>query len=145
MKSYKINVLTIVLGLAAIAGTSFAQGPLHKRINYNIDAPFELKNSNVVMPAGDYVIYQISAENPNLFGIYRNDLRDVPVAIVHTVRIDYQAKGYPQNTRILLSKDNEDLRSRDIPVVKGFHINGYDGWEIVGVVTNRDQIMSMIR
>lgn len=145
MKGLKTSLLTAILMLTAVTATSFAQGPLYKRINYTINVPYELKMGDVVFPAGKYVLYQLSLTNPNLFALYRNDLTHPPVALIHTVRIDYSASGFPEKTKILLKDEEEGLMGRNPTVIKGWTIPGTDGWEVVGVVTDRDRILAEVR
>jgi hypothetical protein len=144
MKTIRRNALTVILMLAAMAATSFAQGPLHKRINYTIDAPYALKMGDYMLPAGKYVLFQLNLNNPNLFALYQEDLAREPIALIHTVRIDFQGSRYPEDTKILLTMDEERVGRRMVPEVKGWTIPGTDGWEIVGVVSRKSGVMTRI-
>src|ERR1043165_403836 len=88
------------IGLAVVP--ALAQGPTQERINFTINGPFELKKANIVLPAGNYVLFQINPNDRSVFGLYRDDLMHSPIAIISTVRIDYDKGRLPQKTKILL-------------------------------------------
>jgi hypothetical protein len=112
---------------------ALAQGPLHKRINFTINAPFELNKGKAFLPPGNYVLYQINAADPNLFALYPEDMTRSPVAMIHTVRIDYSARRYPSHSRLLI--DTEESWPQKYPVLEGFNIPGEDGWAVISSVT----------
>lgn len=76
-----------LIALAAVP--VLAQGPLHKRINFSINVPFEMKKANIVLPPGNYVLFQMNSNDPHLFALYRDDLTHSPIAMIRTTRIDY--------------------------------------------------------
>jgi hypothetical protein len=123
-----------ILLISAAVVPSLAQGPLHKRVNFTINVPFELKKGRAVLPPGNYVMYQINAQNPNLFALYSEDMAHSPIAMIHTTRIDYSAGRYPSHTRLLI--DTEESWPQKYPVLEGFNIPGVDGWEVIGAVTS---------
>jgi hypothetical protein len=145
MKMIRRNVLTTVLLLAAVSVASFAQGPLHKRVNYTIDAPYTLRMGDRMLPAGNYILYQFNLNNPNLFALYQGDMTREPVALIHTVRIDFQGSGYPDETEILLTTDEKGIGRGDVVELRGWTIPGTDGYEVIGVVTNRKQILALMQ
>lgn len=145
MKSLRTSAITACVMLAALAVASFAQGPLHKKVNYTISAPFALQRGDRVLPAGNYVLYQFNLDNPNLFALYPEDMTHTPVAVIHTTRIDFSSRRYPEKTQILFNQDEEQMRRGVIPTVKGWTIPGTDGWEIISVVTDRNRILAEMR
>jgi hypothetical protein len=122
-----------ILLMTAAVVLAPAQGPLHKRIDFNISVPFELKKGKAVLPPGSYVLYQINATDPSLFALYPGDMSHSPIAIIHTTRIDYTAGHYPSHTRLLM--DTEESWPQKYPVVEGFNIPGEDGWAVISAVT----------
>ena len=133
MLKLRMFALGAILLISAAVVPALAQGPLHKRINFSINVPFELKKGKAVLPPGNYVLYQINSEDPNLFALYPEDMTHSPIAMIHTVRIDYTAGRYPSHTRLLM--DTEESWPQKYPVLEGFNIPGEDGWVLVGTVT----------
>lgn len=125
--------LAAVLLMGALVLPASAQ--LRKQVYFTISAPFELKTSNTVLPAGNYILYQISTANPNLFALYREDMQHSPIAMISTVRIDYSATRYPSKTRVLT--DIDETSDQGYPVIQGWNIPGDDGWEVIAGVTSR--------
>jgi hypothetical protein len=121
----------LLIGIAVVP--ALAQGPLHKRINFTINVPFELKKANAVLPPGDYVLYQISTNDPSLFALYQGDMRRAPIAMIRTTRIDYSGNRYPSKTKLLM--DVDESWPQRYPTLEGFTIPGDDGWEVIGGVS----------
>lgn len=126
--------------ICAAVVPSLAQGPLHKRVNFSIDVPFELKKGRTVLPPGNYVLFQISTTDPQLFALYRDDMTHSPIAMIKTTRIDYSARRYPSKTRLLM--DTDESWPQKYPVLEGWNIPGDDGWEVIGAVTRERAINS---
>src|SRR5581483_698756 len=134
-----------VLILMMSGVVSFAQGPLQKQVFYTINVDHALRMGDYILPAGRYELFQINSNNPNLFALYQNDRMHSPIAMIYTARIDYQAQGYPQKTQIMYTIDEESrsvARGRahvreNLPVLKGWTIPGFDGWEIISVVEKK--------
>lgn len=133
MLKLRVFALGAILLISAAVVPALAQGPLHKRINFSINVPFELKKGKAVLPPGNYVLFQISATDPNLFALYQEDMTHSPIAMIHTTRIDYSAGRYPSHTRLLM--DTEESWPQKYPVLDGFNIPGEDGWQLIDAVT----------
>jgi len=133
-----IAVAAILMMFVLPVMNASAQGPIQKRVNFWINVPFEISESNMILPAGDYVLYQILPNDQTLFALYKDDRTHPPIAMIRTVRIEYAASGYPGETRMLLDRDEE----RDViyPVITGWNIPGMDGFEIISV-TGKDHSM----
>lgn len=129
----KLRILALTALFLIGGAVAFANGPLHKRVNFTINVPFELKRGEAVLPPGNYVLYQISASDPQLFALYQNDLTRSPIAMIRTTRIDYSANRYPSKTRLLM--DTDESWPQRYPVLEGFNIPGEDGWEVISAVT----------
>jgi hypothetical protein len=137
MRAFKQAILAaIVLTFAASVMSVSAQGPLRKRIEFSINAPFELKNSGVMLPSGNYVLLQVFYENPNVYALYKENLMHSPLATIQTVRIDYHSGQYPDKTEMLLDTDEEAVNV--VPVISGWNVPGDYGWEIVSIVAKRN-------
>ena len=132
LKKFALAILLI----SAVVVPALGQGPLHKRVNFSINVPYELKKSDVVLPPGNYVLYQISETAPHLFALYRDDTRHSPIAIITTVRIEYSATGYPTKTRMLMETDEASVDGN--MVLEGWNIPGEAGWESISAVSSRN-------
>jgi len=129
--------------MVATAFTALAQGPLQKRVNYSINVPYAVRMGDYVLPAGNYVLYQINQNDLNLFALYKGeDMRHSPIAMIRTTRIDYQATRYPEKTKIMLTIDEEKQGRDNLPVLKGWTIPGMDGWEIISVVEKKHGVLA---
>ena len=125
--------LTAILLVGVVAVPSLAQGPLHKRVNFTVNVPFELKKGRTVLPPGDYVLFQINTDDPQLFALYPEDMTHSPVAMIRTTRIDYSGNRYPRKTHLLM--DTDESWPQRYPVLEGWNIPGDDGWEVISTVT----------
>lgn len=125
--------LTAILLIGVAAAPVLAQGPLQKRVNFTINVPFELKRGEAALPPGNYVLYQVNTNDPQLFALFQEDLTHPPIAVIRTTRIDYSTGRYPGKTRLLM--DTEESWPQRYPVLEGFNIPGEDGWEVISVVT----------
>lgn len=128
--------LIAILLISAAVVPALAQGPLHKRINFTINVPFELKKgrAGAVLPPGKYVLFQISANDPQLFALYENDMTQGPIAMIRTTRIAYSGSRYPSKTRLLM--DTDEFWPQKYPMLEGWNIPGDDGWDVIGAVTH---------
>ena len=133
MLKLRMFVLGAILLVSAAVIPALAQGPIHKRIDFTINVPFELRKGKTVLPPGSYVLYQINATDPSLFALYPRDMTHSPIAMIHTTRIDYSVGHYPSHTRLLM--DTEESWPQKYPVLNGFNIPGEDGWEVISAVT----------
>jgi hypothetical protein len=69
--------LAAIFLLCAAVIPALAQGPLQKRINFTVNVPFELGRANIVLPPGNYVLFQINRrevwrERAELIKVERN-------------------------------------------------------------------------
>jgi hypothetical protein len=98
--------LTAILLMGVVVVPALAQGPLHKRINFTINVPFELKKAGAVLPPGNYVLYQISQNDPQMFALYQGDMTHAPIAMIRTTRVlasevsDARRLHYPWRRRL---------------------------------------------
>ena len=138
----KLAVATALILMMAVA--SSAQGPLQKQVDYTINVDHALRMGDYVLPAGRYELFQISPNDLNLFALYKNNRMHSPIAMIRTARIDYQAAGYPSKTKIMLTIDQESNSRENLPVLKGWTIPGFDGWEIISVVEKKKGTLARV-
>jgi hypothetical protein len=112
---------------------------LQKRINFTINVPFEMKKANIVLPPGNYVLFQINTTDPHLFGLYRDDLTHSPIAMIRTVRIDNSTR-WPQKTKMLMDIDESSVQN--YAVLEGWNVPGEDGFEVISVVSRRGPVVA---
>ena len=132
----RILMLVAALFIAGtvMTSTGLAQGPIQKQVRFSISVPYRLRMGHYMLPPGNYTLYQISANDLNLFLLYPKGLGHTPIAAIRTVRIDHlHNNSYADNTEIRWRID-EDRRGNEAPVVTGWEIPGEDGWQIISVV-----------
>ena len=132
--SLKRFALAAIFLIGAAVVPALAQGPSQERIEFSINVPFELKTANVVLPPGNYVLFQIKPSDRFLFALYPEDLTHSPIAIISTIRIDYDRGRMPQKTRLLL--DSDESSPQNYPVLEGWNVPGSDGWEVIATTTS---------
>jgi hypothetical protein len=125
--------LAAVFLIAATVVPGLAQGPLHKRVNFTVDVPFELKEANTLLPAGSYVLFQLNTSDPHLFALYRDDMTHPPIAMIRTMRINNSTR-WPSKAKVLLDIDESSAQNH--LMLEGWNIPGDDGWEVISVVTS---------
>jgi len=131
--SLKRFALAAIFLIGATVVPALAQGPSQERINFTINVPFELKKANVVLPPGNYVLFQIKPSDRYLFALYPDDLTHSPIAIISTIRIDYDRGTMPQKTRLLM---DTEASPQNYPVLEGWNVPGSDGWQVIATTTN---------
>jgi hypothetical protein len=129
MRSLVKAILVSVLIAAGFSASALGQGPLQKRVNFDVSVPYSMRMADYLLPAGHYVLFQIDQNNLNLFGLYQDDLTHPPIAWVRTTRIDYESERVPEKAEMLLATDE----TRSIPIIRGWTIPGDDGWEVIAV------------
>ena len=140
MSAIRRSALAAIVLLAVTSITAFAQEPLHERIHFTISAPYQLRNSDVVFPAGRYILFQPSETDPDLFALYKDNMRHAPLALIRTVPVEYPTDRYPAKTKIVL--DTDEPRADTFPIVEGWTVPGLEGWEVSHVVANHKQVSS---
>jgi hypothetical protein len=145
MKGLKNSLLASLLVLTAAISTASAQGPLQKRVNYSISAPHALRMGDYILPAGDYILFQIIQNDGNLFALYQDSMMHSPIAMIRTTRVYYPSDRYPEKTKIVLEIDEESNNRAGTPVLKGWTIPGLDGYEIISVVEGKKGIMARVQ
>jgi len=143
MKYVKRGVVASVMILAASLGMALAQGPLRKQVNYDINVPYAMRMANYMLPAGHYVLKQVSNNDLNLFALYQGDMMHSPIAMIRTTRIEYSNGRWPEKTRMLLTIDESSLDAH--PVLRGWNIPGEAGWEVITVVPRHSRLLTRIR
>jgi hypothetical protein len=143
MNTMRKSALAAILLLTAVASAAFAQGPLHKRINYEINVSHALRMGDYMLPPGRYVLYQVSQNDLNLFALYQDEMTHSPIAMIRTTRIEYHGNEYPGRTSMMLDIDESSADAH--PMLRGWNIPGEDGWEIISVVSKNDGVLTRVK
>jgi hypothetical protein len=131
MPSITRQVIASAVLAACLATGAFAQGALRDKVTYTINVASAVEIGTYRLPAGRYILYQINTVDPNRFALYRNDMQDSPVAILHTARVEVPENRQGDGAAIALEIDESDTAAT--PVLKGWVIPGDSGYEIIRV------------
>jgi hypothetical protein len=146
MKGLRNSVLASLLVVTGLVSIASAQGPLNKRVNYSISAEHALRMGDYILPAGDYILFQINQNDTNLFALYQGDnMMHSPIAMIRTTRIYYPSGRTPEKTHIMLEIDEESNTRGSTPVLKGWTIPGLDGFEIISVVEGKKGVLARVQ
>lgn len=132
--------LAIVFLIGSAVVPAFAQEPVQARINFSTNAPFELKGTNVVLPAGDYVLFQVDPRDRQLFVLYHEDMTHSPVATIRTVRIYHDLGRLPGKTKMIM--DTDEGSPQNLAVLEGWNVPGDYGWEVITVTPSKHLLHS---
>ena len=123
-----------LLALAFLLGISFvaaAQVPQQEKIHFSAARPFELKGTNIILPQGNYLLYQIEPNNRSFFALYKEDMTHSPLAIIEATRIYYDLGRLPKKARMLM--DLDEASSQNYDVLEGWNTPGDYGWRVIRI------------
>jgi hypothetical protein len=143
MGALKKSAVAGLVLLTVVIGTAFGQGPLNKRVNFDINVAFAVRMGDYLLPPGHYVIYQIDDNNLNMFYLFKDDMRHSPIATIKTTRKEHVWNN-PEKTEMRL-KIEETRDQGTVPVLHGWDVPGDDGWTIIGVVPKKDSMLTKIQ
>ena len=93
----------------------------------------------MVLPAGNYVLFEIDAKEPHLFALYRDNMTHAPIAMIWTMRTNNNVR-WPSKTRLIMETDESSAQS--YPLVEGWTIPGENGWQVISAVTSRRSMLA---
>jgi hypothetical protein len=135
--------LALVLLLGAVVAPAIAQVPVQEKIHFTVSTPFQLKGNNTILPAGDYLLFQVKPNDRHLFALYQGDMTHSPVAMVHAVRIYYSLGRLPGKARMLLETD--ETSPQNYMVLEGWNVPGDYGWRVIGVTPRSELLNSRLK
>jgi len=138
MKTLKNIAITLAI-FAFMGLPALAQGPIIKRLNFDINVPYQLRMTDYVLPEGHYILKQVDQNDINLFWLYKDDMMHSPIAVVRTVRNAVISRDLPQKTELLM-RFNES-GDEAMPIVRGFTIPGEDPFQIISVVPKNSSVL----
>ena len=122
------------LALVFLMGISFvaaAQVPQQEKIHFSVATPFELKGTDIVLPAGNYLLFQVAPNDRSLFALYQDDMTHSPLAMIRTVRIYYSLGRLPGKAKMLMETD--EASAQNYPVLEGWNTPGDYGWRVIEI------------
>ena len=131
-KVFICGFVVLTMGLA----TAFAQGPIQKTVHFNVNVPYTIRKARYTLPAGNYILRQVSANDRKLFALYRGNMMHSPIAMITTVPI-YHVWPFADNDTKMIYRIDEQSEDAH-PIIRGWNVAGDDGWEIIGIVPNRE-------
>ena len=122
--------LALVFLMSAAFATAFAQSGIpQEKIHFTATTPFELKGSDVILPAGHYILFQISPNDRYQFALYQGDMTHSPVALIRAVRIYYSLGRLPSKTKMLM--DINESSPQNYALLEGWTVPGDYGWRVI--------------
>jgi hypothetical protein len=124
--------LALVFLTSVAFGTAVAQvSHPQEKIHFSVTSPFELKGTDMVLPAGDYVLFQIKPNDRYEFALYQGDMTHSPVAIIRAVRVYYDLGRLPDKARLII--DVDESSPQNYPQLEGWTVPGNYGWRVISV------------
>lgn len=139
MLNFRIRTVLGPLVLAVISVLpASGQAPAHERINFTISAPFKLRKSDVVLPAGRYILQQEGIGEGNAFALYTDPMKK-PLAVLETVSFYNDVSTATQeDMEIVLDRTN--VPQGEVAVIEGWKLADGEEWQVIGVVPNKKEI-----
>jgi len=131
--------LAIVFLLGAAFVSASGQVPQQEKIHFDVNKTFQLKGSNVLLPPGHYILFQIKPNDRYQFALYQGDMTHSPVALIRAVRIYYSLGRLPGKTQMLMEPDESSPQLT--PVLEGWNVPGDYGWEVIGVTPKHSSVV----
>ena len=136
--------LALVFLMSAAFVPAVAQvGLTQEKIHFTASTPFELKGTNMVLPAGKYVLFQIRPNDRYQFALYHGDMTDSPVALIRAVRIYYDLGRLPGKARMLM--DINESSPQNYPLLEGWSVPGDYGWRVIAATPRNGTHVTKIR
>lgn len=136
--------LALAFLISSAVVSAFAQGGIQQeKIHFTVNSPFELKGSNVVLPSGKYVLFQIKPNDRYEFALYHEDMTHSPVAIVRAIRVYYSLGRLPDKTKLVLDHDQETPQK--YPILEGWNVPGDYGWRVIRVTPKNGEMLTRLQ
>ena len=124
--------LALVFLMVVSLGTAVAQvSHPQEKIHLFATTPFELKGTDMVFPAGEYVLFQIKPNDRYEFALYQEDMTHAPVAIIRAVRVYYDLGRLPDKAKMIM--DVDESSPQNYPQLEGWTVPGNYGWRVISV------------
>lgn len=134
--------LALVFLMSAAFVTAVGQVPQQEKIHFTVSSSFEIKGANLLLPAGNYVLFQIKPNDRYEFALYHGDMTYSPIAIIRAVRVYYSLGRLPGKAKIVMDHDEE--MPQKYPVLEGWNVPGDYGWRVIRVSQTDDAMLTKI-
>jgi hypothetical protein len=140
-----LRSIAITIGLLTLIGIpALGQGPIYKKLWFDINVPYQLRMTDYILPEGHYILKQVDQNDINLFWLYKDTMTHAPIAVVRTVRDNVATMAdTPQKTQLLIRMNERGTDA--MPVVRGFTIPGEDPFHIIAVVPKDSHALVRVR
>jgi hypothetical protein len=136
MRLLRNVLISAVLVLTAGISAAFGQIPTPRVIYFNVNVPYTFTKVHYTLPAGKYILRQMTERRRDLFALYQGDMTHPPIAIVTTAPIYHNGNNFNEPTRMYYG-DNEETEDAH-PIFQGWSMAGDNGFEIVSIVPSRE-------
>lgn len=122
--------LALVFLMSVAFGTAVGQvAHPQEKIHFTANSPFELKGTDMLLPAGEYVLFQLKANDRYEFALYQGDMTHSPLAIIRVVRVYYDLGRLPEKAKMIMDIDESSPQS--YPMLEGWAVPGDYGWRVI--------------
>lgn|SRR5262245_5861134 len=97
--------LAIVFLLGSALVSASGQVPQQEKNHFDANKSFQLKGTNMLLPPGHYILFQIKPDDRYNFALYQGDMTHSPVAIIQAVRIYYSLGRLPGKAQMLMEPE----------------------------------------
>lgn len=139
----RFSLALVFLMSVAFAPAAAQVGLTQEKIHFTAGTPFELKGTDMILPAGTYVLFQIRPNDRQQFALYQGDMTHSPVALIRAVRIYYDLGRLPGKARMLM--DINESSPQNYPLLEGWNVPGDYGWRVIGATPRNGATKVQVR
>lgn len=139
----RLSLALVFLMTVAFAPAAAQVGLTQEKIHFTASAPFELKGTDVILPAGKYVLFQIKPNDRYQFALYQGDMTHSPVAMIRAVRIYYDLGRLPGKARMLM--DINESSPQNYRLLEGWNVPGDYGWRVIAATPRTGTHITKVR
>src|SRR5262245_48886370 len=130
--------LALVFLLDTALFSANGQVPQQEKIHFDAHKTCQLKGTNILLPPGHYILFQIKPNDRYQSALYQGDMTHSPVAMSQAVRIYYSLGKLPGKAQMLMEPDESS--PQNTPVLEGWNVPGDYGWEVMRVTPKHSEI-----
>ena len=136
----RLSLALVLLAGSALVSAS-GQVPQQEKIHFDANKSFQLKGTNILLPPGHYILFQIKPDDRSKFALYHGDMTHSPVAIIQAVRIYYSLGRLPGKAQMLIEPDESSPQNTQ--VLEGWNTPGDYGWEVIRVTPKQSEVVKI--
>jgi len=142
LRKLSLSLALLFLMTAAVV-PAVAQVPQQEKIHFSVSTPFELKGTDVVLPPGNYLLFQVKPNDRSEFALYQDDMTHSPIAMIRAVRIYYSLGRLPGKANMLMEIDEGS--PDNYPMLQGWNVPGDFGWRVIGVTPRTNSSLTKVQ